>query len=59
MPRKPPEPHPGFDAVAAHIAAHEGVPIGQARAMLASSTRHASGKAKAANPALRKVRPKK
>jgi hypothetical protein len=48
--------HPGFDAAAAHIAATEGVPIDQARAMLASGTRLASKTAKKHNPRLLRVK---
>ncbi len=45
----------GFKAVQAKIAAKEGVPLKNAGAILASSTRKASPQAKAANPALNKV----
>lgn len=48
--------HPGFKAVASKIAAKEGVSKKEADAMLASATRHTSAKAKAANPALKKVK---
>lgn len=51
--------HPGFNAVANKIAKKEGVSPSAARAILASSSRKASPKAKASNPALKKVLPKK
>lgn len=52
--------HPGFSKVAAGIAKHITPRAGEtkkeaAAAILASSTRHASPKAKAANPALKHV----
>ena len=47
--------HPGFKAVAAKIARKEGLPMGAANAILANSSRKASPKAKAKNPALKKV----
>jgi hypothetical protein len=50
--------HPGFDAVGKKISEKEGVPLKDAYAMLASSTRKASMKAKHANPALKNVKGK-
>jgi hypothetical protein len=57
--KKAPKKHPGFNATANKIAKKEGVSPDAARAILASSTRKASPKAKGANPALKKVLPKK
>lgn len=51
--------HPGFKAAASRIARKEGVSPAQAKAILASSTRDASAKAKQANPNLKRVQPKK
>lgn len=48
--------HPGFVSVASHIAHKEHVPISRAKAILASSTRHASTAAKIANPDLLRVK---
>ncbi len=48
--------HPGFKAVAAKIAKKQGVSKARAGAMLASSTRKASAKAKRKNPRLKKVK---
>lgn len=48
--------HPGFKAVQAKIAKKEGVSEKAAGAILASSTRNASAKAKKANPKLKKVK---
>lgn len=48
--------HPGFKAVASKIQKSEGVSKDAAGAILANATRHASGKAKKANPALKKVK---
>ena len=48
--------HPGFKAVQSKIAAKQGVSKEAAGAILAASTRKASGKAKAANPRLKKVK---
>ena len=48
--------HPGFKAVQAKIAAKEGIPAKNAGAILAASTRNASAKAKAKNPALKRVK---
>ena len=48
--------HPGFKAVASKIAKKEGVSKEKASAMLASSSRKASSKAKKANPRLKKVK---
>jgi len=50
--------HPGFEAVKEKIAKKEGIPAKNAGAILASSTRKASAKAKAANPNLKKVKGK-
>lgn len=50
--------HPGFKAVASKIAAKEGVSSASAGAILASSTRKASLKAKKRNPALKRVKGK-
>ena len=50
--------HPGFKAVASGIAKKEGLPIKAADAILAKSSHGASGKAKKADPALRKVKGK-
>jgi len=47
--------HPGFKAAQASIAAREGVPMKNAGAVYASSSRKASPAAKAANPRLNKV----
>jgi len=44
-----------FKKVAAKIAKKEGLPIKNANAILAASTRKASPEAKAKNPALKKV----
>lgn len=48
--------HPGFKAVEKRIAKKEGVSEKRASAILASSTRNASKKAKKANPKLKKVK---
>ena len=48
--------HPGFKAVQSSIAAKQGISKEAAGAILASSTRKASTKAKAANPRLKKVK---
>ena len=48
--------HPGFKAVQAGIAAKQGVSKKAAGAILASATRKASAKAKAANPRLKRVK---
>lgn len=48
--------HPGFAAVQKKIAAKEGVSKDAAGAILANASRHASGKAKKANPHLKKVK---
>lgn len=47
---------PGFKAVQAKIAKKQGVSSKAAGAILASSTRNASAKAKKANPNLKKVK---
>lgn len=49
--------HPGFRAVQSRIE-REGYSAKAAGAILASSTRKASGKAKAANPRLKRVKGK-
>ncbi len=51
--------HLGFAAVQKKIAAQEGIPMKNAGAILASSTRKASPAAKAKNPNLKKVLPAK
>ena len=51
--------HPGFQKAAASIAAKQGISKGAASAILASSTRNASAKAKKANPRLKNVPVKK
>ncbi len=48
--------HPGFKKVQGNIAKKMGVSMDRAGAILASSSRHASAKAKRANPRLRKVK---
>jgi hypothetical protein len=48
--------HPGFKAVQSKIAAKQGISKEAAGAILASSTRKASAKAKAVNPRLKKVK---
>lgn len=48
--------HPGFKAVQSKIAAKQGVSKKAAGAILASATRKASAKAKAANPRLKRVK---
>lgn len=48
--------HPGFKAVQSKIAAKQGISKEAAGAILASSARKASAKAKAANPRLKKVK---
>jgi hypothetical protein len=48
--------HPGFKKVAAKVAKKEGLSSEAAAAIVASSSRNASAKAKKANPKLRKVR---
>lgn len=50
--------HPGFKAVEKKISAKEGIPMKNAAAILASSSRKASPKAKAANKNLKKVKGK-
>jgi hypothetical protein len=47
--------HPGFKAVQAKIAARQGISMDRAGAILAAGARHASAKAKATNPRLKKV----
>jgi hypothetical protein len=48
--------HPGFKAVQAEISAKEGIPMKNAGAILAKSTRNASPAAKRANPRLNRVK---
>ena len=48
--------HPGFAAVQRSIAAKEGIPMKNAGAILAASSRKASPAAKRANPRLARVR---
>lgn len=48
--------HPGFKSVANKIANKEGVSKKSAGAILASSTRKSSAKARAKNPALNRVK---
>ena len=48
--------HPGFKAVQSKIAAKQGISKEAAGAILASSARKASAKAKAKNPRLKKVK---
>lgn len=50
--------HPGFKGAAASISRKEGIPMKNARAILASSTRGASSAARAANPRLNRVKGK-
>ena len=47
--------HPGFKAAAASIARKQGISKDRASAILAAGARHASAKAKRANPRLNKV----
>ena len=46
----------GFKKVAAKIAEREGIPMKNAKAILAFGSRNASAKAKKANPALKRVK---
>jgi len=48
--------HPGFKKVGASIARKQGVPIKEAYAELAASTRGDSKRAKKANPRLKRVK---
>lgn len=48
--------HPGFGKVADKIAKKQGISKYKASAILASSTRKASAKAKKSNPRLKKVK---
>jgi hypothetical protein len=48
--------HPGFAKVQARVAKKLGVSSDRAGAIIASATRHASARAKAANPRLKKVK---
>ncbi len=49
----------GFAKVAARIAKQQNIPLERAQAILAAKTRSASPAAKAKNPALKRVLPKK
>jgi hypothetical protein len=49
------EKHPGFKAVAVSISKKQGIPVKNAKAIVAATSRKASAKAKAANPMLKKV----
>lgn len=51
--------HTGFAKAAAKIERKEGLSKDRADAILASASRHASSKAKKANPALKRVKSKK
>lgn len=48
--------HPGFKSVQKKIAKQQGVSMKSAGAILASSSRNASAKAKAKNPRLKRVK---
>jgi len=48
--------HPGFKAIQKQIAKESGVSMKSAGAILASSSRKASAKAKKKNPSLKKVK---
>ncbi len=48
--------HPGFHAEMHKIAAHQGISLDRAAAILAAGARRASPAAKAANPALKRVK---
>jgi hypothetical protein len=48
--------HPGFNSVAQGMARKQGIPLSQAKAELAASTRKASPAAKKRNPNLKKVK---
>lgn len=50
--------HPGFKAVQEHMAAMQHIPMSEAGAELASSTRGASAAAKKKNPRLNRVKGK-
>lgn len=50
--------HKGFDAVASEIAKKEDIPLENAGAILASSSRKASPAAKRKNPFLKKIKGK-
>lgn len=50
--------HPGFKKVGSEIAQKEGVPLDEAYAMLAKSTRNASPEARAKNKRLNRVKGK-
>lgn len=53
---KPSKAHPGFQGAAESIASREGLSMGAAKAILASSARGASNKARRANPRLNRVK---
>ncbi len=50
--------HPGFQSVQSKIARSEGIPMANAGAILANSTRNAGPAARKANPNLKKVKGK-
>lgn len=50
--------HPGFQAVQQHMADMQGIPVAEAGAELAASSRNASPAAKKANPRLNRVKGK-
>lgn len=50
--------HPGFESVAKRIASKQGIPMDNARAIVAFSSRNASPAAKRANPRLKKIKGK-
>lgn len=58
MAKKKSKAHPWFANVAKSIANKQGISIDKAGAILASSTRKSSKKAKKANPRLKKVKGK-
>ena len=49
------EKHPGFKSVAVSISKKQGIPVKNASAIVAATSRKASAKAKMANPMLKKV----
>lgn len=50
--------HPGFKGAAANIAKREGIPVKEADAELAASTRRAGAAARRKNPRLNRVKGK-
>lgn len=52
----PGKTHPGFEKAATSISRKEHIPKARARAILASSTRKASARAKKRNPRLKRVK---